>query len=452
MKKRNKEVSRVMEKKKEMSRVMEKKRRRRKKKSRVEIALEWVNEGSRTLKEIEIVLREAAIDKEEEEESRLLAKYHLATIYLQTNRREEGLELARELGFRYVIKSDIWNVLSKTRSGDSYVGAADEVLSKSRFESLFKVFAPKSSFWTEHNYPTPSFFSYYISLGDKKQNLLLEIVRDYVIPIVSKTFPKAKDCVGFEFWAHKRLNGSGHQMHYDTDEILQRTGRVSHPVVSCVLCLEEGHGGCTLVTTHRLEEGEDKIEKTSGFLLRPKTNRLNYFSGDLLHGVVPVVKEMSSKKQRGAKRSRISVVKERITLMIGLWLETPKSYVEAKRRKNDRLVVPCMELPQRHRWITLLRHFPERNKKEKKHYRRLNRFEYVSKLWQKLLKSSVNPLARNMFSVGGFFVFDLKDLDRALLGVRGVLDEDEEEEEEEEQEEEWGSVADILRMQQQQKQ
>ena len=100
-------------------------------------------------------------------------------------------------------------------------------------------------------------------------------------------------------------------MHYDTDEVLERTGHVSHPVVSCVLYLQEGHGGATLVTTHRLED--KGLEKASGFLLRPKRNRLCYFDGRLLHGVVPMMRECETRRKRGtAKRSRVGV-SERIT-------------------------------------------------------------------------------------------------------------------------------------------
>ena len=56
----------------------------------------------------------------------MIAKYHLAALCLQTNRRNEGVELAREIGFRYVIQSDIWQTSGLMgSSGESFVGAVD---------------------------------------------------------------------------------------------------------------------------------------------------------------------------------------------------------------------------------------------------------------------------------------------------------------------------------------
>ena len=406
------------------------------KRSRMEMVLEWINEGSRSLGDIEHALREI-VERGEKDEDTLIAKYHLAALCLQTNRRDEGVELAREIGFRYVIQSDIWQTSGlMCSSGESFVGAVDGILSSSRFDSLYKIFAPDSSFWSEHSYPTPNFFSYYVSLKDKKRNLLSDIVRNNVIPVVSETFPEAKNVVGYEVWSHKRSNGSGHQMHYDTDEVVERTGQISHPVVSCVLYLQEGHGGATLVTTHRLKDST--LEEASGFLLRPKTNRLCYFDGRLLHGVVPKMKQFETRRQHGKrKRSRVGVA-ERITLMIGLWTKTPQSAVEAKKRRDDDRLVPCMEIPRHHRWTTMLRRFSATKEKSHNH-KKLNKFEHVKKLWQKIKKSTKcidDSLARSMFSVGGFLMFDLNDLDRALIEGRGI--------EEEKEEEEWLNLADFI--------
>ena len=404
--------------------------------SKIEIVLDWINEGCRPMRDVERALREI-VRKDSAATDVLIAKYHLATLYLQTNRRDEGVELAREIGFQYVVHSDIWKTSGlMCTAGESYVGAVDSVLCASRFQSLYNIFAPESSFWTEHRYPTPNFFSYYVNLKDKKKNLLSEIVRENIIPVVSERFPEAKDVVGYEVWSHKRSNGSGHQMHYDTDEVLERTGQISHPVVSCVLYLQEGHGGATLVTTHRLKDST--LEEASGFLLRPKTNRLCYFDGRLLHGVVPKMKQFEARRQHGKrKRSRVGVA-ERITLMIGLWTKTPQSAVEAKKRRDDDRLVPCMEIPRHHRWTTMLRRFSATKEKSHNH-KKLNKFEHVKKLWQKIKKSTKfidDSLARSMFSVGGFLMFDLNDLDRALIEGRGI--------EEEKEEEEWLNLADFI--------
>ena len=157
----------------------------------MEKLLEKINDGNfKTLNDVEKALRNE-IKKDENEKEVMLAKYHLAMLYLQTKNREKCIELARQIGFRYAIDSNIWNS-DRFRSGGKFVGAVDNALPRSMFHAICKIFEPKASFWITHQYPSSSFFSYYVSLKhERKRTLLDEIVCEHVIPIVSKTFPMA---------------------------------------------------------------------------------------------------------------------------------------------------------------------------------------------------------------------------------------------------------------------
>lgn len=120
--------------------------------------------------------------------------------------------------------------------------------------------------------------------------------------------------MGAEWWVHSRTHGSGHQLHYDMDEGRLRTSRgkdVRHPLVSTILYLSPGSTPFeqpTLVTTQRFRqlhktsdtfksisllgnddenESDYKENDGGGWLIYPAENRLCFFDGELLHGVVP---------------------------------------------------------------------------------------------------------------------------------------------------------------------
>ena len=88
-----------------------------------------------------------------------------------------------------------------------------------------------------------------------------------------------------EWWAHCRNHSAGHQLHFDSAFEGLTVGGAENPLVSTVLYLgDEEVGGPTLVTSQRLK---DTTMARSGYLVRPKENRLCLFEGDLLHGVLP---------------------------------------------------------------------------------------------------------------------------------------------------------------------
>ena len=96
-------------------------------------------------------------------------------------------------------------------------------------------------------------------------------------------FPAVGTCRMAEWWAQWKPHHAGHELHFDSVQD-PATGRIRTPIVSTVLYLSDTVGGATLVTDQALDS--DKMAQT-GYLCDPHVNRLLYFAGNLLHGVVP---------------------------------------------------------------------------------------------------------------------------------------------------------------------
>ncbi|CAM9094687.1 unnamed protein product [Phaeothamnion confervicola] len=196
-------------------------------------------------------------------------------------------------------------------------------------------------------------------------------------PLVAAHFPQVRDAIGAEWWAHSRVGGGGHGLHFDTDEAgLRSCHTVRHPAVSSVLYLSRGGGGSshgggasggggssdsgckdgrsssggdtaldaalpassdghgpTLITDQRLNLSPAK----TAWLAWPRENRLCLFDGALLHGVLPALPPAlppygeanngggigSSGVGNGAaeeKEDHGAGGERRLTLMIGWWL------------------------------------------------------------------------------------------------------------------------------------
>ena len=331
----------------------------------------------------------------------VVAHHQIALIYAQTRRDKMADIHARKLKFSWKLAPHVWQVDSKS-AGTPLLSKAtlppacfvDDILPDKLFAHLARViFAPNSVFWAEHGYPTDTFFSYYEPLqpvqskkkdtiGRKGEpNILKFVVEQFVIPCVSRRFPGCtRDrLAGFEWWAHSRPNGRGHHMHYDTDEEGIRCTKIRHPAVSCVLTLSRGHGGSTLVCDHRLNDKGVADMFKQGWCLSPRENRLAFFDGSLLHGVLPRLRargsvaatrsssscaSVASTRSRRSKRRRVDNTVHsgapRITLMIGLWAESPCSTsTGSSSSRGGRPLAPCMSIPKQNAmglsWPALLR-------------------------------------------------------------------------------------------------
>eukprot|EP00940_MAST-03C_sp_MAST-3C-sp2_P003588 g3588.t1 len=329
-----------------------------------QLGLLLLNRGIAPLEEIESCfrasVRAAASSDELGVSYAVVARHQLALIYAQTKRQREADAQARALKFRWKLSPAVWTtgqetMTTKTASSLPPACFVDDLLPTDVFARVRECFAPDSPFWTEHGYPTETFFSYYEPFARRgSNNVVRTIVERFVLPAVVRRFPRCdKDrLAGYEFWAHSRPNGQGHHMHYDTDELGIRSKKIRHPAVSCVFTIERGHGGATLVCDHRLNDDDDAFDR--GWLLSPKKNRLAFFDGSLLHGVLPCLRRRTSDDDaRPTKRRRAVEPSQRITLMIGLWTESPCSTTETSETSYDHMTLsPCMALPQPHATTT----------------------------------------------------------------------------------------------------
>ena len=233
--------------------------------------------------------------------------------------------------------------------------AIDGALSPSLTDSLRLHFAPDAPFWREHHYDpfnncsrSVGYFSYQTSRFDASQadsrpRNLPEHVVQAVFNHVQRAFPRlAAQCGVAEWWVHSRPHACGHQMHFDSDETFLRDGGApTHPLVSCVIYLEEGAsnrkkkhssgppaggmcGGPTLITNQVLGGGL----ATEGWMVMPHPDRLVMFDARYLHGVVPgqgVGPQSASASVNAPNapsdpaRAEEEPPRRRLTFMIGFW-------------------------------------------------------------------------------------------------------------------------------------
>ena len=282
-----------------------------------------VEESSQFLNESE---DDSDVDDEEEEmyvseisRLRAVASYQGALTLHQLARHEEGDKLLSKLGFQLRLCNDLLNYAGipwstsrgATASSSSCPAMLDNALPDSLLLPLSSAFGVDAKFWSYHNYPTPTFFSYNLPLkapsGKADDNIILQAVR-HIRLALTDAFPVLSKAKSAEVWAHSRTADGHHQLHYDLDEVALRQGKLRSPLVSCVLFIEvpEGGGAPTLICNKVLQE-EDGGD---GFVCKPLRNRLLAFRGDLLHCVVPGIPR---------KLSAVHVLQRRVTLMVGFW-------------------------------------------------------------------------------------------------------------------------------------
>ena len=188
----------------------------------------------------------------------------------------------------------------------------DNFLPEPWLKRLGRVFMnPDANYWTYHNYsvePPSPYFSYILPLGEELKSFgfigkLIERITN--CPLIAEKFPKIRNATAAEMWAHNRPHGSGHQMHFDSDD--EGRGGVRNPIISCILYISEDDcnipGGPSLVTNQKLSS----VRLASrGWLAHPKARRLVVFDGRYLHGVVP--------GKLGESRPG-----RRVTLMLAFW-------------------------------------------------------------------------------------------------------------------------------------
>lgn len=162
------------------------------------------------------------------------------------------------------------------------LSVADDALPLGMLGQLQEALAPSSPFWGAHGYRcgTSPFFSYVHHL-DEPPRCGFDRVLAVLHAHVCAAFPQAAYAKRAEWWAHCRPHGTGHQLHFDSDD--EGRAGVRNPMVSCALYLTSDIGGPTLVTDQAI--GSSRLAQR-GWATLPHTNRLLMFNGKYLHGVV----------------------------------------------------------------------------------------------------------------------------------------------------------------------
>jgi hypothetical protein len=347
-------------------------------------------------------------DKSISDNDKSIAAYELALLLSQNGKGKDADDYLQYLGFKYKLSTSVFstnnknNILRyKSHKKNDPVVAFDNVLPEEFLETLQAAFAPTSPFWIEHGYPTDSFFSYNIPLSELNMNnnkksksnkesspLSSNIVKDlalYLKPLLLKTFPnkQIKDLKSVEFWVHQRDTESsqGHQLHFDLDEkklkekgLNESTVNSIHPLLSSVLYLNGSAGNDdieviddlfapTLITDQTLLPNSIASE---GWLCYPKPNRLLTFDGKLLHGVIPMPKQVM-KETTAKPSSNINIQQPRLTLMLGWWPEgvSTTKFSRNSSNSNSPNLGPNMKFPNSFKnntkWLKFLQSHSKQN-------------------------------------------------------------------------------------------
>ena len=266
------------------------------------------------------------------------ARYEQALLLYSLGRHKEGDVYSAQLGFKYRLNNVIFEGGLKESSrcnGNKSVRVFDNLISAELLAALRSVFGQNSDFWHKHDYPTDRFFSYNLSICDGGRPLkkhctgrngakagkralgtdalvLMRQLADCLLPAAKTVFADPDSSASSaEWWAHCRRGcGSGHQLHFDLDELRVRDAaegeKLPHPLASCVVFLE-GSGGPTLLTDLSVHDAPAAAADAAGLLCPPAPGRVLVFDGGLLHGVCPT--------------ASFDALAPRTTLMMGLWAD-----------------------------------------------------------------------------------------------------------------------------------
>lgn len=193
--------------------------------------------------EFESMMMEKCNNKKVAVDDRAMCAYELALLYCQQGLFARADHLLHELGFKYRIGKDLWchEGAARHRStiSDGKLACYDDVLPQCFLSRLLDAFSPESPFWSDHEYPTDSFFSYNTNIQSNKssrkkilksnnskkstseysrdggENLIAQLAI-FLKPLVRTSFPdkNIEDIRSVEWWAHTRPNGpaAGHRV------------------------------------------------------------------------------------------------------------------------------------------------------------------------------------------------------------------------------------------------
>lgn len=284
------------------------------------------------------------------ETSRRAARHDLCVLLCQSDHRDDdAVEELRSMGYRYRLSEEVLrydldygakvprNKKAKAAMAahGKYVRAFDGAMPASALSHLRSVFCAESQFWSQHGYHEPGcgFFSYAHRLPpwnaeDVGNTHPLRSTMDAIVRrvwrVAAAAFPRAREATAAEWWAHCRPHGSGHQLHFDSDDEGKGPEGIRHPICSAVVFVTGDVGGPTLVTD---QTAASKKLAQRGWLVEPVAGRVAVFDGRYLHGVVPgrgpAPRLPRNHVGRAAGFSPCSSDRDarRITLMVAFWDE-----------------------------------------------------------------------------------------------------------------------------------
>eukprot|EP00760_Papus_ankaliazontas_P037389 PhM_4_TR8463/c2_g1_i1/m.47217 len=294
------------------------------------------------------------VSSDEEECMYATAQDRLILLLLQLGRTQEAcaeLKRARMLArlascvLRYPIEGseEYWQQMNLSRpphlppsSPPLPACVFDSALQPSALARVQSVFGDLSAdFWVSHNYsvePPSPFFSYIVPLADADKLGVLGALAKSVHAAAVTRFPEAADAQYCEMWAHNRPHGTGHQLHFDSDD--EGRNGIRNPLCGSIFFVDGSAGGPTVLMEQQLR---DKKLAQNGWLIYPRTNRLVVFDGTMLHGVLP---------GRGVPTSDPSA--RRATLMLALWKDIR---VRREQKHGSARPLPLQQAPPP-RWLS----------------------------------------------------------------------------------------------------
>ena len=316
-----------------------------------------------------------------------IASYMLSLLLHLVGKCDEATPYLQRLGVTHKLSPAVWAALRSTphkvlpmpkQPSAKEVSRYADAVPPRLLKQLQTAFDQSSPFWTESEYATRGYFSFWQpmrgSASGESTPAPCHAIEALAVHLLPLTGLPSTSVVGFEWWVHSKQasrslgNAHGHQLHFDTEEgLLYRDGSpiIAHPAVSSVLYLNGTVPGPTLVLDQRYG---DEVPARSARVSHPAEGHLLLFPGDLLHGICPAPPPTatispSTTNNNSNKRKRpeplpqqlcaTSKMPRRVTLMIGFY--THAEVVDAVRRRP--LYSACSPMPRATRqctWPSLL--------------------------------------------------------------------------------------------------
>ena len=265
---------------------------------------------------------------DQRQESVRLASYMCALLHHANAAPNAALPyLHRFPALRYRLSGAIWQLASrhgssmarprkhKAANSPEAVRRFDGCVPPLLLDALRRGFSVSAPFWKETDYHRRGYYSFWYDVSCPPSNVV-EVLCRHLLPLTGV----ADRVVGCEWWVHSRPEGrsTGHQFHFDTEEVWLSRGKVFNPLVSSVTYLS---GSSTADPTVVLEQRVVDKDGSAAFVSHPKVSSTLFFPGDRLHCVAPSKAPSDGSTDTSAASALVAAVEQpqRVTLMVGFW-------------------------------------------------------------------------------------------------------------------------------------